>query len=122
MRVLVCGGRDYKDKDVLFKYMDTLHNERKISLIINGGASGADTLAAIWARPKREVAVKTYFAQWEIEGRAAGFIRNRRMLDEGKPNLVVAFPGGQGTRNMIRLAKEYGIEVLRPLSQKEPKK
>ena len=113
MRVLVCGGRDYKDKDALFKYMDTLHNERKISLVINGGASGADTLAAIWAS-WTGIKTRTYFAKWRTEGRAAGFIRNRRMLDEGKPNLVVAFPGGQGTRNMIRLAREYGIEVLQP--------
>lgn len=34
------------------------------------------------------------------------------MLDEGKPHAVIAFPGGAGTANMIKLAKNKGIPVL----------
>ena len=53
-----------------------------------------------------------YRADWEGLGRKAGPIRNQQMLDEGKPDLVVAFPGGRGTANMMRIAREAGIEVI----------
>jgi hypothetical protein len=33
------------------------------------------------------------------------------MLAEGAPGLVVAFPGGKGTANMVRLSREAGVEV-----------
>jgi hypothetical protein len=51
-------------------------------------------------------------AEWETLGRKAGPIRNERMLTEGKPDLVVAFPGGRGTAHMTRLAREAGVEVV----------
>ena len=114
MKVLVCGGRDYKDGTALFKYLDSLHQERTITVLITGGASGADTLAVIWAGSKEEIKIKTYFAHWRVDGRAAGFIRNQRMLDQGEPDLVVAFPGGSGTNHMIFLAKQAKLEILRP--------
>lgn len=50
-------------------------------------------------------------ADWHTHGRAAGPIRNRRMIEEGKPDLVVAFPGGRGTANMVNQARAAGIEV-----------
>lgn len=43
----------------------------------------------------------------------AGFIRNKEMLVEGKPDLVIAFPGGNGTDNMIDLADKAGIKVIK---------
>jgi hypothetical protein len=42
----------------------------------------------------------------------AGPIRKQQMLDEGKPDLVVAFPGGRGTAHMVRIARAAGIEVI----------
>jgi hypothetical protein len=50
-------------------------------------------------------------ADWNTHGRAAGPIRNQRMLDEVKPELVVAFPGGRGTADMVRRAREAGVNV-----------
>ena len=38
-------------------------------------------------------------------------MRNQKMLDEGKPDLVVAFAGGRGTADMVRIAKRSGVEV-----------
>lgn len=46
-----------------------------------------------------------------LEGKAAGPIRNQRMLDDGKPDRVLAFPGGRGTANMVKLAKAAGVPV-----------
>jgi hypothetical protein len=51
-------------------------------------------------------------AEWEKFGKKAGFIRNEKMLALGKPDLVVAFPGGVGTAMMVRLARKQGIRVI----------
>jgi predicted Rossmann-fold nucleotide-binding protein len=39
-------------------------------------------------------------------------VRNRQMLTEGRPDLVVAFPGGKGTANMVALARKAGVEIV----------
>lgn len=113
MRVLVCGGREFTNVEVLEACLDAVHlgNRGPIELLIHGAARGADTMAGQWAL-RRGIACVAYEADWEREGRAAGPIRNKRMLDEGMPDLVVAFPGGRGTANMIRQARERGFEVL----------
>ena len=110
-RVLICGGRKYEDRTVLYGALDRLHAARPFTLVIAGGARGADTLAAEWAA-ERGVPIQVYMAEWERLGRKAGPIRNQRMLDEGKPDLVVAFPGGRGTAGMMALARAAGVEVV----------
>jgi len=95
-------------KDVVYKILDLLGV--KISVIINGGASGADTLSTLWAND-RGVTCETKYADWRKHGRAAGIVRNAEMLDSGI-DLVVAFPGGSGTRDMINRSKKSGIEVV----------
>jgi hypothetical protein len=80
-------------------------------VIIHGAASGADTLAKKWARGNR-CPDEAYYADWKAHGRAAGPIRNRLMIEEGKPDLVIAFPGGRGTENMKKQARAAGIEVI----------
>jgi hypothetical protein len=110
MRVLVCGGRTYNDKDYLYQILDHLHTQVPITQIINGGAHGADTLAHIWAFDNN-IPSTSYPADWEIHGRAAGPIRNAQML-KLQPDLVVAFPGGPGTANMIKQAEAAFVTVL----------
>ena len=53
----------------------------------------------------------TFPADWKTYGRAAGPLRNARMIAEGKPDLVLAFPGGRGTADMTRKARAAGVEV-----------
>jgi aspartokinase-like uncharacterized kinase len=110
-RVLVCGGRDYSDIVRVFSVLDKLHREAEIDCIIEGGAKGADRLALEWAG-QSSVPVETYEADWENQGSFAGPARNKRMLDEGKPDLVIAFPGGRGTADMVRKARRAGVEVV----------
>lgn len=112
-RVLVCGGRDYQDRDALFRTLDDLHAERPITAIIEGGADGADYLAAQWSAFRGIPEHRRFYADWAIHGRAAGPKRNARMIDEGKPDICVAAPGGSGTADMVRRAYEAGIEVIR---------
>jgi hypothetical protein len=126
MRVLVCGGRDYQDKEKVWTTLYQIADEYKLwaepdeygntlpsgLTIIEGGAKGADALAADFA-VVNWTGLKEFPADWEQHGRAAGHIRNKRMLVEGKPDLVVAFPGGKGTANMVKQAEEAGVKVIK---------
>lgn len=109
MRVLVCGGRTYTDMRTVTKCLDGL--VPKPTLIIQGGAFGADACASEWAY-KRDVLERQFPADWKKHGRAAGPIRNQQMIEEGKPDLVVAFEGGRGTADMVRRAKAAGVRVI----------
>jgi len=111
MRVLVCGGRDYADSGRLFLELDALRLSRGITVVISGCARGADTFGIEWAEV-RGIEVARFPADWEKHRRAAGPIRNQQMLDEGKPDLVIAFPGGRGTADMVRRATAAGIETI----------
>lgn len=82
-------------------------------VVIHGAARGVDTQAMIAAQTLPGVKHLPFAAEWHKHGRAAGPIRNRRMLDEGKPDLVVSFPGGRGTANMVTQAIDAGIPVAR---------
>lgn len=110
-RWLVCGGRHYNDRRKAHIELDRLAANRRVTTVITGGAPGADALAAEWAE-SRCVEHIVFPADWKRHGRAAGPIRNQRMLDEGQPSLVVAFPGGAGTSDMARRARAAGIQVL----------
>lgn len=111
-RVLVCGGRDYEDRGSLFKVLDAAHYYNPFECLIHGAARGADTLAGDWALA-RDVLCNAYPADWEKDGRSAGPVRNQRMLDQGKPDMVIAFPGGRGTADMIRRAEAAKVPVVR---------
>jgi len=111
MRVLVCGGRRYHDEAALNRWLDRLHKQRgPFKTLISGNAPGADRLAEAWAA-KRGVAVQTFPANWKSHGRAAGPKRNAEMLKIGKPDLIIAFPGGTGTAHMVTIARQAGIDV-----------
>jgi len=122
--VLVCGGRDYNNwaefrdtlDDIFYSRgwtteLDDLGNCLPAVTIISGGARGADELAATYAMVNW-TGYREYKADWTNHNKAAGPIRNQQMLDE-EPDitLVIAFPGGSGTADMVRRAKKKGIEV-----------
>ena len=119
MRVLVCGGRDYDDWFKLHTVLDQIINHKEPYTIITGDAVGADWLARTWCKFNYfqgiEATYEGYPAKWRENGKfnpGAGHIRNQQMIDEGKPDLVVAFPGGTGTADMVKRAKKANIEVI----------
>lgn len=114
-RVLVCGGRNFDDAALLERTLCALRPCPTV--IISGGAPGADKWAAVWGDHYAENEI--YPADWRRFGNRAGPIRNQRMLDDGKPDLVIAFPGGRGTADMVRRAKAAGIEVRTPTPEAE---
>lgn len=108
MRVLVCGGRDFSDGHAIRAVLRDLDP----TLVITGGATGADATADRVAE-SLGIARAVFPANWTGDGRAAGPIRNARMLAEGRPDLVVAFPGGRGTADMLAKAERAGVPVTR---------
>lgn len=110
IRLLVCGGRDYDDFVKLSAVMNYIAKKVNIIEIIHGDAKGADSMAGVWA-DNRRIKVTAVPADWEHFKCAAGGIRNKKMLDM-KPDGVVAFPGGNGTKNMISIAKKANVPVL----------
>lgn len=108
-KVLVCGGRKYHNKTRIERVLDNMKS--RIACVVTGGATGVDFYATRWA-VSNETKVSVYPAEWTKYNRAAGHIRNQRMLDEEHPDLILAFPGGPGTANMVSRAREAGIEVI----------
>lgn len=108
--VLVCGGRHYDEPDYVHQVLDDLRIRGKIDVIIEGGATGADSLARIWAK-SYGIHVATVTPYWDLNKNAAGPIRNSAML-KLLPDLVVAFPGGNGTKDMVAKSVAAGVRVL----------
>jgi predicted Rossmann-fold nucleotide-binding protein len=116
MKVIVCGSRDFRSPAQVWRELDRLHAEHKFTALMQGGATGVDGFAREWAARKPEVHRYVCHAEWDKFGKAAGPKRNARML-EWKPDLVIAFPGGKGTTNMVEQAEAAGVRVLRVLEQ-----
>lgn len=139
MRWLVCGGRDFGDLSSHVRngpewlrsekeywwgkgQLDRLAEQRSVFFnpngnwmpfdieIIHGGARGGDRIGDEWA-VLNWCNIHEFKADWEKYGKRAGYLRNVQMLEEGKPDLVIAFPGGTGTAMMVDLALKAGVEV-----------
>lgn len=120
VKVLVCGHREFDDWELLNQTLTPIYlscedrtEDGKVDFtIIEGEAKGADFLARVWAK-FRFLPYEAYPADWKLYGKGAGPIRNKQMLVEGKPDMVVAFlaKGSVGTANMIKQAKAAGVET-----------
>lgn len=137
MRILVCGGRNFsdlstpekkRDEKAVSQYkfvMEVLHKiteefSKHVDFydnwlpsditIISGGAKGVDSTAIDFAAVNWCPFVE-FKANWKKYGKRAGPIRNQAMIDQGKPDLVVAFPGGTGTADMVSRAIKANIPV-----------
>lgn len=114
MKVIVTGGRDFDNGQLIYRELDRLG----ITSMATGGCDGVDVIAEQWALGNRKMGIppraeyRTYQADWKTHGKAAGPIRNQQMLDEFKPDAVVAFPGGRGTADMVRRAEKAGVKVI----------
>jgi hypothetical protein len=113
MRLLVTGGQYFDDRELLERALEIVHREYHISALIHGDAPGADTMAKEWAEA-HGIEVITRPAEFHKYGRAAGPIRNRTLLWE-QPDMLLAFPGNNGTRHMIAIAAAAGLPTLHAL-------
>jgi hypothetical protein len=123
MRVLITGGRDYggnvndlternlQERDLILHVISQLPPG---TIVREGGARGADTVARFAAVDRGDLVSETHHADWRTYGKAAGVIRNQEMLENGPVNLVIAFAGGTGTADMVRRALKADIPVWEP--------
>ena len=122
LRLVVTGSREYREKREVFRVLDAIHARWPVRLLGEGGCRRYDKdrnlrpvsadLYAHWWCEYRGVTCLTVFARWAAEGRAAGPRRNERMLDLVNPHIVVAFPGGDGTRNIVQVAVNAGFRQM----------
>jgi hypothetical protein len=114
-RILIYGGRDFRDGLRLALCLATLRTTLGDFVVINGGARGADTLAKEWGLAQGLPTI-TMDAPWTALGKRAGFVRNQWMLDHAAPTYAVEFPGGPGTADMRSRVERAGLTLWRPLS------
>lgn len=121
-RILICGDRNWKNRGFIWRVLRPLVNPYSPPTIIHGGAAGADVLGAMVAG-NLGCEIVCFPAEWNKLGKPAGPIRNQRMIDEGKPDLVLAFHNeiskSKGTKDMICRANKHGLEV-RLYTENEP--
>ena len=123
MRALVCGSRTFSDEWIVHRVLDGIYDHEHAwnnpVVIIEGGAKGADALAESWVAghgTEYPHPHEQYPADWTRHGKAAGHIRNQRMLDDGRPDVVFAFVDkplaeSRGTADMVRRARAAGVPV-----------
>lgn len=112
--VAITGGRDFDDYEHLKRVLDANHRQQGITVLRNGGMTGADALSSRWAY-ENQVDTECFGPKWGTHGRAAGPLRSRRMLGSSyfsHADLLVAFPGGRGTDAAVGIAREMNIPVL----------
>ena len=109
MKVIIAGGRDFKDYDLLCKKCDKILASQTDIEIVSGTAYGADKLGERYSS-ERGYPIKQFPANWKL-GKSAGYIRNKEMAEYG--DALIAFWDGKskGTKHMIDLAREYELKV-----------
>jgi len=114
-RVLICGDRHWTDREFIFTRLDEMDPLYGIDFVIEGCARGADRIAEQWA-VARHKPLRHFPAEWSKWGNYAGQHRNVQMLNEGKPDLVIAFhtalQQSKGTAHMVKIAREAGIQTF----------
>lgn len=117
MRLLVCGDRFWVNRRLLSEVLNRIHHDRfgPVTAVIEGEARGADVMGRDWGQSNYILVLK-YPADWDKYHKAAGPIRNQQMLDEGKPDRVVAFHNNitrsKGTAHMLSIAAKAGLPRL----------
>lgn len=118
MRVIVCGGRNFKDMTFMDAALSAFHRKHPLELVITGdgegvaGAPGADLMAYNWATANGIHTARVH-ALWDTHRLAAGPVRNGVLLTLDA-EAVIAFPGGKGTQDMVRQAEAEGLPIWKP--------
>jgi len=109
MRVIIAGGRDFSNYDYLVDAIE--ESGYKITTVISGHATGADTLGEIYA-DDNDIPLEVYPADWSKNGKAAGHIRNAQMADVADAAIIMWDGESKGTWNMIKEMKKRGLPIF----------
>jgi len=111
MKVIVAGGRDITDKDLVFRLINktiqrwNTEGIEPITEIVSGTARGVDTLGEVFAE-ENNIPIKRFPADWENNGKAAGPIRNRQMADYADRAIIIMHEDSRGSKNMFETMKK----------------
>ncbi|MGR7274373.1 SLOG family protein [Klebsiella aerogenes] len=111
MRVLICSGRFYADTHTITHMLDLYTRTQTINVLIHGGHQTLGSTIENWARGI-DVHVIRYPANWAVHGKYAETRRNLFMLKDSRPDVLLAFPGGEDTAECIKMARNYGVKVI----------
>lgn len=108
MKVAVIGSRTFKNYSLLRETLDNYYPQ--ISLIVSGGARGADSLGEKYAK-EEGIQTLIFKPEWDKYGKSAGMIRNKYIIDNA--DLVVAYWDGlsKGTKDSIDYATKLNKKL-----------
>ena len=110
IKLAIIGSRDFEDFALLEREVLAHFDVADISLIVSGGARGADKLGEVFAK-KYKIETLIFLPQWDVYGKSAGFRRNKDIVENA--DVVMAFwNGSKGTAHIIKLAEESGKKVI----------
>ena len=111
MKLAVVGSRNFSDYELLKSKLDLIHKRKPITLIVSGGAKGADSLSERWAK-ENNVETLIFLPDWNKYGKKAGFLRNEDII-KNSDAVVAAWNGiSKGTEHSINIAKKYNKSCL----------
>lgn len=108
MRVIIAGGRDVHDYNLVLDAVDKC--PFRISAVVSGGATGVDRLGEQYAT-EMNLPLHIYFADWKTKGKAAGPIRNAKMAENADALIAIWDGKSKGTKNMIETAEKRGLPI-----------
>lgn len=108
MRVIIAGGRNVHDYSKLLEAIDEC--QFPIATVVSGGAKGADAMGERYAE-EMNLKLNLFYPDWDLHGRAAGPIRNRKMAENADALIALWDGQSRGTKNMIETAKKLGLLV-----------
>ncbi|MBC2659011.1 DUF2493 domain-containing protein [Pseudomonas sp. MSSRFD41] len=111
MRVLICAGRHYTDSRRCRQVLEAFQRLHPVRVVIHGGSQFLGAQIEDWAREIGADLVR-YPPNWQLHGKHAERLRNRFMLADSRPDIVLALPGGDDTEELLAQARTRGIQTL----------
>ena len=109
-KVIIAGGRDFNDYDLLVKVCDHMLSNLNDIEIVSGHAKGADSLGELYAKEKNHK-LTLFPANWSLYGKSSGVIRNQQMSEYADALICFWDDKSKGTKNMIDLATNKGLKI-----------
>mgnify|MGYP001594148271 FL=1 len=110
MRLLVCGGRHFDDAVLVEGELQAFHAASPISVLIHGGLPGIGIPLESWAR-RNKVHVIRYPANFSL-GKSGDATRDEFMLADSRAEMLLVFPGGRRTAELLREAGRKLVPVM----------
>lgn len=110
MKVIIAGGRDFNNFDLLCEKCDKILSRQTEIEIVSGRARGADQLGERYAK-ERGYPIKMFPAKWSELGKQAGYVRNVEMAEYADGLIAFWDMESKGTEHMIDIARERKLKI-----------